>query len=216
MCEHGLMKFHNLNNHPMPDHFFSDDFQLENERVLLRSLHTEDLEHLLPISENEPENWQYGLEDASGREQLAAYIANAIRSKSEHQSFPFIIFDKVAQLYAGSTRYYQINSKHGRLAIGYSWLGNAFKQTGLNAHVKYLMLTHAFEHMQMERVEFMADSLNERSIRSILSLGASSEGILRSHAVRPNGTRRDTAVFSILKNEWLEQVKPSLFQKIYR
>ncbi len=198
----------------MPEHFFSDDFQLENERVLLRSLRTEDLEHLLPFSENEPENWQYGLEDASGREQLASYIANAIRGKSEQQSFPFIIFDKAVQQYAGSTRYYKINSKHGRLAIGYSWLGNAFKQTGLNAHVKYLMLMHAFESMHLERVEFMADSLNERSIRSILSLGATHEGTLRSHAIRPNGTRRDTAVFSILKKEWLEQVKPSLQIKI--
>lgn len=198
----------------MPEHFFSHDFQLENERVLLRGLQTEDLEHLLSISENEPENWQYGLEDASGRQQLAAYIANAIREKSEHQSFPFIIFDKAAQQYAGSTRYYQINSRNGRLAIGYSWLGNAFKQTGLNAHIKYLMLMHAFEKMEMERVEFMADTLNERSIRSILSLGATREGTLRSHALRPNGTRRDTAVFSILKKEWLEQVKPSLQIKI--
>jgi RimJ/RimL family protein N-acetyltransferase len=208
------MKCHNPNHRAMSEQFFRDNFQLENERVLLRSIRTEDLEHLLPISESEPENWEYGLEDASGREQLAAYIANAIRSKSEHQSFPFIIFDKAAKQYAGSTRYYQINSRHGRLAIGYSWLGNAFKQTGLNAHVKYLMLMHAFENMNIKRVEFMADSLNERSIRSILSLGASREGTLRSHAIRPNGTRRDTAVFSILKNEWLEQVKPSLSLKI--
>jgi RimJ/RimL family protein N-acetyltransferase len=76
------------------------------------------------------------------------------------------------------------------------------------------MLLHAFETMNMERVEFMADALNERSIRSILSLGASNEGILRSHAIRPNGTRRDTRLFSILKQEWLEQVKPSLLLKI--
>jgi RimJ/RimL family protein N-acetyltransferase len=66
----------------------------------------------------------------------------------------------------------------------------------------------------MERVEFMADTLNERSIRSILALGAKQEGILRSHAIRPNGTRRDTAVFSILKKEWLELVKPSLLHKM--
>jgi RimJ/RimL family protein N-acetyltransferase len=93
-------------------------------------------------------------------------------------------------------------------------MGNAFKQTGLNTHVKYLMLKYAFEMMNIERVEFMADSQNERSIRSILSLGATHEGTFRSHAVRPNGTRRDSAVFSILKQEWLEYVKPSLLLKI--
>jgi len=193
---------------------FSDDFQLEDDRVLLRLLNASDVEHLLSISVNEPENWQYGLENASGRDNLENYIANAIKALSDNQAIPFIIFDKIAQQYAGSTRYYQLNSHHGRLAIGYSWLGNAFKQTGLNAHIKYLMLMHAFEKMAIERVEFMADTLNERSIRSILSLGATREGTLRSHAIRPDGSRRDTAVLSIVKKEWLEQVKPSLQIKI--
>ena len=193
---------------------FTDDIQLEDERVLLRLLQASDIEHLLSISVNEPENWQYGLEYASGKDNLEKYIASALKAHNDHQSIPFIIFDKSTQTFAGSTRYYQLNAAHKRLAIGYSWLGNDFKQTGLNAHVKYLMLKHAFEKMDIERVEFMADSLNERSIRSILSLGATHEGTLRSHASRPNGTRRDTAVFSILKKEWLEQVKPSLQIKI--
>lgn len=193
---------------------FSDDFQLEDDRVLLRLLKASDVEHLLSISVNEPENWQYGLENASGRDNLENYIANALKALSDKQAIPFIIFDKIAQQYAGSTRYYQLNSHHGRLAIGYSWLGNAFKQTGLNAHIKYLMLMHAFEKMAIERVEFMADTLNERSIRSMISLGATREGTLRSHAIRPDGSRRDTAVLSIVKKEWLEQVKPSLQIKI--
>jgi len=193
---------------------FNDDFQLEDYRVLLRLLQASDTEHLLSISENEPENWQYGLENASGKDNLEKYIASALKAHNDQQSIPFIIFDKSTQAFAGSTRYYQLNASHKRLAIGYSWLGNDFKQTGLNSHIKYLMLRHAFEHWSMERVEFMADTLNERSIRSILSLGATREGTLRSHAFRLNGTRRDTAVFSILKKEWLEQVKPSLQIKI--
>jgi RimJ/RimL family protein N-acetyltransferase len=187
---------------------------LENDRVLLRLLQTSDAENLMDISIREPENWEFGLENASGPENLKAYIANALQSYSNNQAYPFIIFDKHTQSFAGSTRFYQINLQHHRLAIGYTWLGNAYKNTGLNAHVKFLMLSHAFETMNMERVEFMADALNERSIRSILSLGASNEGILRSHAIRPNGTRRDTHLFSILKQEWLEQVKPSLLFKI--
>jgi RimJ/RimL family protein N-acetyltransferase len=187
---------------------------LENNRVLLRPLQEADLEHLLPYSLFEPENWEYGLENASGQENLKKYIEQAVEGRKNGQAFPFIIFDKELQVYAGSTRYYQINLRHRRLAIGYSWIGNAFKRTGLNTHVKYLMLHYAFESLHMERVEFMADTQNERSIQSILSLGAKNEGILRSHAEKPDGNRRDTAVFSILKKEWLEQVKPSLFQKI--
>ncbi|MFN5621303.1 MAG: GNAT family N-acetyltransferase, partial [Flavobacteriales bacterium] len=188
--------------------------RLEDERVLLRPLEIGDVKHLLSISENEPENWSFGLESAAGEANLIRYIESALQSAKELHSYPFIIFDKQIGHYAGSTRYYQIQHKHKRLAIGYTWIGNAFKQTGLNAHCKLLLLTHAFESLSMERVEFMADTRNERSINSILALGAKSEGTLRSHALRPDGTRRDTAVLSILKQEWLEQVKPSLIQKI--
>lgn len=187
---------------------------LEDHRVLLRPLEIGDLEYLLTISDREPENWEFGLESAAGADNLRTYIETALKGARDLHSYPFIIFDKQTDRYAGSTRYYQIQHKHRRLAIGYTWIGNAFKQTGLNAHCKLLMLSHAFESMNMERVEFMADTLNERSIRSILALGAKQEGVLRSHAVRPNGTRRDTAVFSILKQEWLEHVKPSLVSKI--
>jgi RimJ/RimL family protein N-acetyltransferase len=198
----------------MESSIFSNNILLENDRVMLRLIQMADAENLLDISIQEPENWQFGLENASGRENLNAYIAKALQSYTNNQAYPFIIFDKLKQSFAGSTRFYQISLQHRRLAIGYTWLGNAYKNTGLNAHVKFLMLSHAFENMSIERVEFMADALNERSIRSILSLGASNEGILRSHAIRPNGTRRDTRVFSILKQEWLEQVKPSLLFKI--
>jgi RimJ/RimL family protein N-acetyltransferase len=190
------------------------DLKLEDDRVLLRPLQMEDWSHLLSISENEPENWAFGLENASGSENLQKYIKNALVAQSLNTAFPFIIFDKLSQTYAGSTRYYLMNASHLRLAIGYSWISNAHKKTGLNSHVKYLMLSYAFESLPTERVEFMADANNGQSIRSILSLGATKEGILRSHAVKPDGSRRDTVVFSILKKEWLEHVKPSLHQKI--
>lgn len=173
-----------------------------------------DFEALLPYSLHEPENWLFGLENAAGEENLRKYLDTAWEQYQNKQSYPYIIFDKHAGTYVGSTRFYQINVQHGRLAIGYSWLGNAYKGTGINSHVKYLMLEYAFDVMNFERVEFFADTLNERSIRSILSLGAQREGTLRSHAIKPDGNRRDTAVFSILKKEWLEQVKPSLWNRI--
>lgn len=187
---------------------------LEDTRVLLRPLSETDFEHLLDISEREPENWTFGLQSAAGANNLKKYIETALEGSREGHSYPFILFDKKTSAYAGSTRYYQINLAQKRLAIGYSWIGNEFKQTGLNTHVKYLMLTHAFDELSMERVEFMADTENLSSIKSILSLGAQREGTLRSHAFRLNGTRRDTAVFSILKQEWLEHVKPFLYRKV--
>jgi RimJ/RimL family protein N-acetyltransferase len=190
------------------------DLILEDSRALLRPLQMEDWGHLLSISENEPENWEFGLENASGKDNLQEYIRNAIQAKSQNSGFPFIIFDKNSQTFAGSSRYYLMNATHRRLAIGYSWIGNNYKKTGLNTHVKYLMLSYAFEKLEMERVEFMADALNENSIRSIQALGAVYEGTLRSHALRPDGKRRDTSVFSIIKKEWLDFVKPSLLDKI--
>ncbi len=199
----------------MQPFLINENFQLEDSRVLLRLLNESDVEHLLPYSLNEPENWQFGLENAAGEHNLKRYISSAVQAFKDNQAIPFIIFDKQSGLYAGSTRYYQINRNHNRLAIGYSWIGNTFKKTGLNRHVKYLMLEHAFESLSMQRVEFMADALNQQSIQSILALGATQEGVLRNHANRLDGSRRDTVVFSILKQEWLEHDKPLLFEKIY-
>lgn len=187
---------------------------LENERAHMRRLGQEDLELLLPFALNEPGLWHYSLQNASGDEGMKAYLAAANDEWERGLSFPFIVFDKKTQEYAGSTRYYDISPENKTLQLGYTWYGIAFQGTGLNKHCKYLLLSYAFDFLGFERVEFRADAGNSRSIAAMKSIGCTTEGILRSHLAKPQGGRRDSIVLSILKREWENPLKKQLEEKI--
>ena len=98
------------------------------------------------------------------------------------------------------------------LQLGFTWYGSDFQGTGLNKQCKLLLLEFAFEKMNMERVEFRADHANKRSISAMKRIGCQVEGILRSHVLKPDGTRRDSLVLSILKQEWENNVKENLLK----
>jgi RimJ/RimL family protein N-acetyltransferase len=195
---------------------FSNTIILEDDFVLLRPLQESDIENLLEISINEPETWKYSLVGADGKENLTSYIKGAIKAREAQKEFPFIVFDKKSQKYAGSTRFYDMNLNYKTLQLGYTWYGSAFRGTGLNKHCKFLLFQFAFETLEMERVEFRADNNNERSIAAMKSIGCKVEGILRSHMPTTNkDIRRDSIVLSILKNEWFNEVKENLKRKLY-
>ena len=182
---------------------------LQNNRTLLRPLLESDLEHLLPFSLNEPELWKYSLVQAGGEENLKNYIKKALETKEKEDSYPFIVFDKLTQRYAGSTRFYDIQEHHETAQIGYTWYGKEFQRSGLNRHCKLLMLQFAFEERNMKRVEFRADAKNSRSITAMKAIGCIEEGILRSNCAAPEG-RRDSIVLSILKSDWESSLKEHL------
>jgi RimJ/RimL family protein N-acetyltransferase len=191
----------------------SKEIILENERVLLRPLKTEDRSHLLGFSLKEPELWTYSLTPAHGEKHLDSYLALAETKKEQGNSYPFIVFDKKANAYAGSTRFYDIQPIHNTVQLGYTWYGKDFQRTGLNQNCKYLLLEFAFETIGVERVEFRADAQNARSVTAMKNLGCTYEGILRSNCASLTD-RRDSIVLSILKNEWYDAVKPSLLLKL--
>ena len=193
---------------------FSDQPVLENERVLLRALTREDADHLLPFSLYEPEIWTYGLVTAAGRDNLEKYIDSAVSSLEQQKEYPFIVYDKQAGRYAGSTRFYDIQQHWLTTQLGYTWYGKEFQRSGLNRHCKLLLLTYVFETWGLERCEFRADLNNARSIAAMKAIGCVAEGVLRNHMPNHKGGRRDSIVLSILKNEWLEGGKDLLMQKI--
>ncbi|CAC9976761.1 GNAT family N-acetyltransferase [Flavobacterium panici] len=194
---------------------FTDNIILEDDFVLLRPIHESDVENLLEISLNEPETWKYSLVGAEGKDNLINYIQLAIKEREDKKEFPFIVFDKKSQKYAGSTRFYDIKLDFNTLQLGYTWYGSAFRGTGLNKHCKFLLLQFAFETLGMERVEFRADNNNERSIAAMKSIGCKVEGVLRSNMpTRDGNVRRDSIVLSILKNEWFDEVKENLKRKL--
>lgn len=106
--------------------------------------------------------------------------------------------DKVA----GSTRLMNTDWPNLRTEIGGTFIAQSYQRTAINTEAKYLMLTHAFETLQFNRVAFRTDFLNQRSRTAIERLGAKFEGILRNHMVMPDGRIRDTVVYSIIKSEW--------------
>lgn len=191
---------------------FSQYIILEDERVLLRALQNSDAEHLLEISLNEPETWEYALVKGNGKENLINYIQLATTARENKTQFPFIVFDKKLGKYAGSTRFYDINLEFKTLLLGFTWYGKQFCGTGVNKHCKFLVLQFAFETLGMERVEFRADYQNKRSIAAMKSIGCKEEGVLRNHMPISNSDlRRDTIILSILREEWFESTKEYLF-----
>jgi len=194
----------------------TQEYVLEDDRVLLRPLKLDDYESLLPFALNEPELWKYSLITAAGEEGLANYLEVALEARTARKEYPFIVFDKRTNRYAGSTRFYDINPAFKTLQLGYTWYGKNFQRTGLNRHCKLLLLSFAFEDLQMERVEFRADNKNERSIAAMKSIGCKVEGVLRSNMpTRDSNVRRDSIILSILKEEWFGAVKERLIKSLH-
>ncbi len=189
------------------------NYILENERVLLTPLAAEHLDVLLPYAINEPDTWKYSLVNAAGKQGMANYIHTTLAAKADGKEYPFIVYDKLTNTYAGSTRFYDIQPQNKTLQLGYTWYGEKFRGTGLNKHCKFLLLQLAFETLGMERVEFRADANNQRSIGAMKSIGCTVDGILRKNLVLPDGGRRDSIILSILKDEWYTIVKQQLAAK---
>jgi RimJ/RimL family protein N-acetyltransferase len=193
---------------------FPENLILESERVLMRPLQLEDLPILMPFALEEPETWSYSLVSAAGKTGMEEYIQNAVQQRHLKNGYPFIILDKQANEYAGSTRFCDIQLEYATTHLGYTWYGKRFRRTGLNRHCKLLLLSYAFEQWGMERVEFRADARNEKSIEAMKNIGCTVEGILRSHYPMESGGRKDSIVLSILKEEWFGGVKKNLKEKI--
>lgn len=193
----------------------TDIYTLEDERVLLRPLEESDHSHLLSFSLQEPELWTYSLTSAAGEENLHEYIRLAIGARWGGKEYPFIVYDKQQKAYAGSTRFYDIQTYHRTLQLGYTWYGKDFQGTGINRHCKFLLLDFAFNELGMERVEFRADARNARSIAAMKAIGCTKEGILRSNQLRSDGARRDSIVLSILRHEWEDGLRSRLHAALH-
>ena len=114
---------------------------------------------------------------------------------------PFTVFDADGRI-AGMTTYMNVDAANRRVEIGSTWYARRVQRSPLNTQCKLLLLAHAFEAINCIAVEFRTHFFNQQSRRAIERLGAKQDGILRSHQVAPNGTLRDTVVFSIIAAEW--------------
>lgn len=145
--------------------------------------------------------WRYTLTTAFGT-QFNEWFDKALHALMKGEQLPFIVRRLEDGKLVGSTRYYLINYIHKHLSIGYTWYIPEVWGTYVNPSCKYLLLKYAFENLQMNRVEFMTDTRNERSRAALTKLGATEEGILRQNMIVHHGSIRDSYIFSIIKPEW--------------
>ncbi len=146
--------------------------------------------------------WRWTTTRIETPDEMRAYIKTALAEQADGLSLPFAITEKNGAQVVGSTRCGNIDRTNRRLEIGWTWVARPWQRTPINTEAKYLLLRHAFEHLGAIRVEFKTDSLNERSRRAILRIGAKEEGTLRNHMITQGGRLRHTVYYSIIDSEW--------------
>ncbi len=180
---------------------------LENERVKLSPLTLDNYTNLLSVAA-EHKLVQYSPSDIESPAALRNYVEIALDQLEKRSSLPFIIYDKKAMAFAGSTRYMNIDYTNKVLEIGSTWIGKKFQGTGLNSEMKHLLLNHAFDTLGFEKVTFRIDERNLQSRKAVEKLGAVLEGILRKNVYLLDGYKRNTCCYGILVNEWKQFLLP--------
>ena len=187
---------------------------LEGQHTLLEPLTLAHQEALIAAA-GDGELWNSTVTIVPTRDTMAEYIDAALQAQQRGSELPFVIIRKATAGVVGTTRFYEIERKDRRVAIGYTWLAVSVQRTAINTEAKLLLLTLAFECWKCIRVEFITDVLNQQSRAAILRLGANEEGSLRNHMIMPGGRIRDSVCFSIIAAEWPE-VKARLEAKLAR
>lgn len=176
---------------------------LEGRVVRLEPLTIEHLDELWDVA-RDPALWTLSMDRMESVDDLRAYLDRAFAMEAADTALPYAVRHKASGRMAGSTRLANLDRANKRVEIGWTWYGAEFQRTGVNTECKLLLLTHAFERMGMNRVEWKTDALNTRSRQAILRLGAKEEGTFRHHMVAWSGRLRDTVYFSMLREEWPE------------
>lgn len=187
---------------------------LKGKHIRLEPLTTDHAEGMLQASLH-GDLWQtpWTIVPGPTPESVQAYIAKALENKERGEEFPFAQVDIATNTVIGSTRFMNISLPHKRLEIGGTWIGKPWQRGKWNTEAKLLLLTHAFEMLDCNRVELKTDVNNTQSRLNIERVGAKYEGVFRQHFIMPNGRLRDTVYYSIVKEEW-RQIKDNLNSKL--
>ena len=147
--------------------------------------------------------------------EMRAYVEQALGEQARGVSLPFATVERASGRVVGATRFGNIDRDNRRCEIGWTWIGSAWQRTPVNTEAKLLMFGHAFDAWGCVRVELKTDSLNERSRRAILRVGAREEGTFRNHMITYTGRLRHTVYFSVIDSEW-PGVRARLEEKLSR
>ena len=159
--------------------------------------------HLDGLSEavKDGELWKLWYTSIPKPEDMAKEIDRRLDLQKVGSMLPFTVFDAEGRI-AGMSTYMNVDAANRRVEIGSTWYAKRVQRSGVNTQCKLLLLGHAFEKLDCIAVEFRTHFFNHQSQRGIERLGAKRDGILRNHQIAPNGTLRDTVVYSIIASEW--------------
>jgi N-acetyltransferase len=151
----------------------------------------------------EPSIWEHMLYgNIHNAAQLRSFVEDLLARQARGTDLPFVVVFQATGRAIGCTRYMDIQPKNRALEIGGTWYGLNYQRSGVNTECKFLLLQHAFETLGAVRVQFKTDLANVRSQRAIERIGATREGVLRNHMIRPDGSLRSSVYYSILAEEW--------------
>lgn len=176
---------------------------LQSARLSLEPLASAHAEALRACA-RDGELWQLRVTSVPAPGETEAYIAAALAGQSQGHMLPFVVRDTASGRIVGSTRYHDIVPAIGRLEIGYTWYARSWQRSHVNTGAKLLLLAHAFDTLGAALVGWRTDNFNFASQRAIERLGAKKDGVLRHHALRRDGTVRDTVMYSLCAGEWPE------------
>ena len=176
---------------------------LADDRVRLEPL---GLRHVdgLKRAAADGELWNIRVTSVPEPEDTHGYVERALQAFAEGHRLAFAVLDAASGEVIGSSSYHDIVPAVERLEIGYTWYAGSRQRTHVNASAKLLLMTHAFETLGARLVGWRTDNFNFASQRAIERLGARRDGVIRHHALRRDGTVRDTFMYSMLAGEWPE------------
>ncbi|UOM33269.1 GNAT family N-acetyltransferase [Acuticoccus sp. I52.16.1] len=145
--------------------------------------------------------WRLWYTAVPSRDGMTAEIDRRLGLQEAGTMVPFTVFDGEGRI-AGMTTYMNVDRANQRVEIGSTWYAQRVQRTRLNTQAKRLLLGHAFEALDCIAVEFRTHFMNRASRKAIERLGAKLDGVLRNHQIAPDGSLRDTVVYSILPHEW--------------
>ncbi|KOV82038.1 GNAT family N-acetyltransferase [Nocardia sp. NRRL S-836] len=170
---------------------------MRGTHVRLEPLSLSHAEGLFEVT-RDPDLWTWLLSSRPRDvEEMRRWVAAAIGSREAYAQI-----EVASGRVVGTTSFYEVVPEHRRLVIGYTIVGSEWHGTAINPEAKLLLLTEAFENRGAVRVGWYTDAANVRSQRAIEKLGAVRDGVLRANTTRPDGSQRDTVVYSMLAGEW--------------
>lgn len=183
---------------------------LSNSLISLMPLQEEHIQEMRALS-NGTDIWKWYTEDLSNPNALEAWMTQRLDASKRGDMMSYAVVLNETEKVIGSTSYGHIDWIEKYLEVGWTWLSQQYIGSGVNKHMKFLMLSHAFEKIGTERLELRTDEDNIRSRKAMEKIGATYDGTLRNHRSTQGNRRRNTVIYSIIRTEW-EEIKETIFK----